>query len=177
MATVIADRQAQTISTPLQPRPWLKWISRALALIGTLDALYLTYSKVANVETACPANATFNCDLVQHSLYSQLGGIPIVYLGLGGYVAILVVLFLDGRVPFFTQRGPLLAFGLSLFGFLYSGYLTSIEAFVLHAWCMWCLGSAIIMTTLFVLSVVRTWRRIGMVDDDPELDDMEEIQA
>jgi len=177
MATVVTPPATSTRSKALStasvphPRPWLKWISLVLVIAGLADSIYLTYSHVAGIETVCPAgNPTFNCDLVQHSIYSFLAGIPIVYLGLGGYLALLIVLLLDGRVTFFTERGALIAFGLSLFGFLYSGYLTSIEAFVLHAWCMWCMGSAIAMTFIFGLSAARVWRKIGTV---PDLDDLE----
>ena len=138
-----------------------------MVVIGVLVSGYLTYSKVANVETVCPQVSTgFNCDLVQNSVYSRIAGIPIVFPGLAAYVTILAVLLLEGRIGFLAQRGPLLIFGITLFGFLYSGYLTSVEAFVLHAWCMWCVISAITMTTLFVLSSVRAWRQFSIVDEE-----------
>ena len=49
-------------------------------------------------------------------------------------------------------------FVLTLGGFMFSGYLTSMEAFVLHSWCLWCVGSAITMTLLFIVSSARLWR-------------------
>ena len=173
MANVITQNRAGSLSVEAKPRPWLKWLSLLLALAGTADAVYLTYSHVSGVATVCPEVASaFKCDLVQNSYYSTIAGFPIVFLGLGGYLAILAVLLLDGRVPFFTRRGALLVFGLTLVGFLYSGFLTATEAFTLHAWCMWCLGSAIIMTCLFVLSAARTWRQIGATsDEDDDLED------
>jgi uncharacterized membrane protein len=178
MATVITDNVVATgaNTVAVSPRPWLKWISLALALGGAGITGYLTYSHLTETATACPANATFNCELVQHSIYSELAGIPIAYIGLAGYLAILVVLLLEGRIPFFTQRGSLLVFGFTLFGFLYSGFLTSTEAFVLHAWCLWCLSSAILMTVLFAISAGRAWRKMGMVDDSFD-DELEEGDA
>ena len=176
MSTAVATPDAKNTHGAAQSRPLLKWVSLALALIGLADAIYLTYSHVAGVETACPTgSAIFNCDLVQHSIYSTLAGIPIVFPGLLGYIAVVAVLLLDGRIPFFTQRGPLLAFGLTLIGFLFSGYLTAIEAFVLFAWCMWCMISATVMTILFVLSAVRVWRHIGMVSEDDEELEVESV--
>lgn len=155
------------VSTTVAPRRnWLKWLSVAIGTIGLLDTIYLTYSKLADSATVCPANGTFNCELVQHSIYSQIAGIPIVYIGLAGYLGIMAVLLLDGRVSFFTQRGALIVFGMALFGFLYSLYLTSIEAFVLHAWCMWCLLSATAMTALFLLSAMRVWHQFTAVTFD-----------
>ena len=159
-------------------RAWLKWITLMLVIIGTLDTVYLTYSHVSGFATVCPeVSSAFKCDLVQNSIYSTLAGIPIAYLGLLGYLALLVTLLLEGRIGFFTRRGPLIAFGFSLMGFLFSGYLTSIEAFVLHAWCLWCLGSAILMTGIFVLSAIRAWRSIGADLDDSDFADEGDIAA
>ena len=177
MATAITDNVAgvSTIATSTKPRPWLRLFSLALTLVGVGITGYLTYSHLAETQTACPANATFNCELVQHSIYSELAGIPIAYIGLAGYLAILAVLLLEGRLPFLTQRGPLVIFGFTLFGFLYSGFLTSTEAFILHAWCLWCLSSAILMTVLFATSAVRAWRTIGTIPED--LYDEEDVET
>jgi uncharacterized membrane protein len=43
--------------------------------------------------------------------------------------------------------GFLVAFG----GALFSAYLTSLEAWVINAWCIYCITSAILMATLFLL--------------------------
>jgi protein-disulfide isomerase/rhodanese-related sulfurtransferase len=43
--------------------------------------------------------------------------------------------------------------GISCAGFLFSIYLTSLEAFVIHAWCAWCVVSALLVTGIFVLSL------------------------
>jgi len=180
MATVVTPAPIDSIAaldgeTPIAHRPWLKWITLALVIVGTLDTVYLAYSHAFGVATVCPqVSSAFKCDLVQNSIYSTLAGIPIAYLGLFGYAAMLITLLLDGRVAFFTRRGALIVFGLSLFGFLYSGYLTLIEAFVLQAWCAWCLGSAALMTGIFSLSAVRAWRMVGMgalLDDEDLMDE------
>jgi len=36
-------------------------------------------------------------------------------------------------------------------GIVFSAYLTYLEAFVIHAWCQWCVISAIIMAVSFLL--------------------------
>jgi len=150
------------------PRDWLRWASILLALIGTFIAGYIVYTDILQEEVACPANGVFNCSLVQHSVYAKLGPVPVAYLGLGGYLLVLAVLLLEIRVPFLAERGKAIVFGLTLFGVLFSGYLTAVEAFILHAWCVWCLGSAITMTVLFIVSVVRLWRDFGMVQEEDE---------
>jgi len=55
---------------------------------------------------------------------------------------------------------------MTFFGFLYSAFLTSTEAFTLHKWCLWCMGSATAMTALFIVSSVRAWRQFSAVPDD-----------
>ena len=46
----------------------------------------------------------------------------------------------------------MLSFGIILFGFLYSAYLTYLELFVIKAICPWCVASAILMTVLLFIS-------------------------
>ncbi len=167
--TTLATENSESAIPTRPPRAWLKWLSLLVATLGLFDATYLCYVKLTEGSAACPANTTFDCDFVQHSYYSQIAGLPIVYLGFVGYVSILAVLLLDGRIPFFTERGRLILFALTLFGFLYSLFLTSIEAFVLHKWCLWCMGSATAMTLLFVMSAVRAWRQFSAIDELDEL--------
>ena len=45
---------------------------------------------------------------------------------------------------------------LTVFGTLFSIYLTLLELFVIHAICAWCLTSAVVMTILMVLIVRST---------------------
>ncbi len=167
MATT-ADSTSTALAGVPATRDWLRWISVALALVGVLISGYLVWSEVTNVATICPQTGGFNCDLVQNSIYSKVGPIPVAVLGLAGYLAILVCLLLETRVPLPVERGRLIIFGLTLIGFLFSLYLTAMEAFVLHAWCVWCVGSAITMTLLFVLSFVRLWREISQVEAEGE---------
>jgi uncharacterized membrane protein len=49
----------------------------------------------------------------------------------------------------------------SFVGFAYSAYLTYLEAFVIHAWCQWCVISAILMTIIFLASIPEARRLRG----------------
>jgi len=42
-------------------------------------------------------------------------------------------------------------------GLLFTAWLNDLEAFVIHAWCEWCLGSAAMVAVLFVLAALD-WR-------------------
>jgi uncharacterized membrane protein len=45
-------------------------------------------------------------------------------------------------------------YALAAVGTAFSLYLTAIEAFVLHAYCSWCLLSAVLMTAVCVVATV-----------------------
>jgi uncharacterized membrane protein len=159
---------AATFSPTRTTRDWLKVASIILTCIGIFIAGYVVVTEILNIETICPKTSTISCDVVQHSVYSKVGPIPVAFLGLGGYVLILLVLLLETHIPFLAARGKMIVFGLTLFGVLFSGYLTSIEAFVLHTWCLWCVASAITMTLLFIVSFARLWRSMSVVPLDDE---------
>src|SRR5438874_7818609 len=58
-----------------------------------------------------------------------------------------------------VERGIQFAtLGVAGLGFLISLYLTGLEAFVLHAWCAWCVVSALTVTAIFPLAVLEVLR-------------------
>jgi uncharacterized membrane protein len=128
------------------------WLMRLLALAGTGVSAYLTYAHLTDQSVAC--GGSHACDTVQQSVYSEVAGIPIALLGLAAYAVLLVLTLLPGRIPDSLDTYiPLATFGISLIGVLYSAYLTYLELFVIRAICRWCLGSAIIITVFFLLSL------------------------
>lgn len=122
----------------------------AVAVVGTAIAAYLTYIHYAGIEPICAASG--GCEKVQSSEYADLAGIPVALLGLIGYVAILVAAWLPGDGP------RLVAASLALGGFAFSLYLTYLELFEIDAICQWCVGSAVVMTVLAVLTTLRVAR-------------------
>ncbi|MEK7440567.1 MAG: vitamin K epoxide reductase family protein, partial [Chloroflexota bacterium] len=99
-----------------------------------------------------------DCESVNSSIYSQINGVPIALLGAGAYILILLFLFLESRDDFLGDWSPLIVFGLSLTGTLYSIYLTYIEIAVLKAICPYCVLSAVAVLIIFVISIVRLRR-------------------
>lgn len=93
----------------------LRWASLVLALLGLIDAAYLTYVKLANTSAAC-ANIG-DCDAVNNSIYSEILGIPIALLGGGAYLLIALLILLEDRGDYFRANSPIFVFGLSLVGF------------------------------------------------------------
>jgi uncharacterized membrane protein len=131
---------------------WRGWLMRLLSLAGMGVSGYLTWTHLANASVACGTSQS--CDIVQESVYSTIGGIPVALLGLLAYVALLALSLLRGHSPeSLDEYIPLAIFGVSLIGVLYSAYLTYLELFVIYAVCRWCVSSAIIMTLIFILSL------------------------
>ncbi|HUZ47131.1 MAG TPA: thioredoxin domain-containing protein [Terriglobia bacterium] len=130
-----------------------KSISLALSLVGLFVSLYLLWVYTSpSSPMVCFGGG---CDVARASSYSHLLGIPLPVFGIVMYAFLLLLLFIHALLPVSAARWTeyavvLVAGG----GFLSSLYLTGVEAFVLHAWCEWCVTSALAVTGVFVLSLV-----------------------
>ncbi len=127
--------------------------SIVLGVVGLVDAIYLTWIKLANAAASCAGIG--DCETVNNSRYAAVGGVPVALIGAVGYLLILFLLLLDrpGGNPKEAVRFAL--FGVTLAGTVYSAYLTYLEFFVLQAVCPFCVVSALVMVGLFVLSLIR----------------------
>ena len=136
---------------------WLYRSSLVLAALGMLVSIYMTVYKLTENPNMCLGNG--GCSVVNSSKYAEVYGIPVAVVGIGGYLAILLLLLLEPRVPFLASNGPMIVFGLALIGFLFTVYLIYVELALIHALCPFCVTSQITMTILFVLSVIRLVRQ------------------
>jgi uncharacterized membrane protein len=125
-----------------------------LAGLGLAVSLYLTLVHYSNVPLVC-LEGTSGCEEVNRSIYSQVLGVPVALLGGLTYLVMLVALWAESQQIIKLEESVLLMFGLSLAGALYSLYLTYVELFVLGSVCSWCVISALAITAIFVLSVIR----------------------
>jgi uncharacterized membrane protein len=129
-------------------------VAATLALAGFFVALYLWLWKLGIVGSlVCGPGGS--CEYVQSSPQSAIFGLPVALYGVVGYLALFVTGLVGVQPRWAERREPTVLLAvLSGLGMLFSGYLTYLEAAVLHAWCRWCLGSAGIITAIFVTSVV-----------------------
>lgn len=120
-----------------------------LSLLGLSIAGYLLISYSGSRPVLC-----FNtgCETVRNSSYSNLFGLPVPLFGVLGYSAIALICIMSvlRKFPLGHIKKLLLFFG--IFGFVLSAYFTYLEAFVIRAWCLWCVISAVIMTAIFLLT-------------------------
>lgn len=122
-----------------------------LAFIGMVDALYLSIKRNAG---PVPCHITRGCEDVLTSKYSELAGIPLSWFGLAFYITV----FSLAVVTFFEESKGLSVtalrtiFYLSGVGLIISAMLVGIQAFILKAFCEYCLLSAALVLTIFLTS-------------------------
>ncbi|PJA45221.1 hypothetical protein CO174_04300 [Candidatus Uhrbacteria bacterium CG_4_9_14_3_um_filter_50_9] len=127
------------------------WIG-GFALIGTLLSIYALLHKYGFATGAvCNINDTFSCDIVNQSSYSFIFGIPVSLLGVVAYGFMLLAAVLKLRNMNDIQITQFLLVA-SIGGLLFSFYLTSIEAFVLYAWCLICIGQQLAIIGIAALT-------------------------
>jgi uncharacterized membrane protein len=122
-----------------------------VAFIGMIDTFYLSMKRNAG---PIPCHITHGCSDVLTSKYSEVAGIPLSWLGLAFYLTVLslAVFHIFGESE---QRSALplkLIFYLSGVGLIVSALLVGIQAFVLKAYCEYCLLSAGLVLTIFLLT-------------------------
>ncbi len=121
----------------------------ALVGIGLSSASLVAHYKKSPTEY-CDLGDNFNCDLVNRSPYSEIVHVPVAAIGLAGYVFLIVMAWL-------AQKRRAAAWAMlvaSVAGLVFALRLTYIEAYVLDAWCILCLGSQAAIFLITVLSGV-----------------------
>jgi uncharacterized membrane protein len=132
------------------------WLIPLLSVVGLGVSIYLAYVEVSQVEAVC--GPVGHCNIVQASPYASILGIPIAILGLLNYLAI-IILWAGQRLEPLANLSVLGLLALTIFGTLFSIYLTLLEILVIEAVCMWCLSSAVITTLLMLLVVIPVTSR------------------
>jgi uncharacterized membrane protein len=123
-----------------------------LSFVGMFDALYLSLKRNAG---AIPCHVTRGCTDVLTSRYSELMGIPLSVYGLFFYVAVFSLAIFE-----ISGAGKTLhwVFWPAAAGVAISAILVGIQAFALNAYCEYCLLSAILVVSIFLLSP-HPWSR------------------
>jgi uncharacterized membrane protein len=126
----------------------------ALALIGLLIAVYLTLYKVGVIgQLACTIGS---CETVNTSRWATFLGLPVAAWGIVFYVVALALALASLQERFEESRalvGAIVAW--CGWGVLFSGWLTYLELFVIHAICIWCVTSAVVVAVMFVVSLIE----------------------
>jgi uncharacterized membrane protein len=133
-------------------------IVAALALAGIFISLYLTLYKIGVIgELSCSIGS---CETVNTSKWSRFLGLPVAAWGLLFYLDVFVVALVGTMQRF--EFEPAISFvlvGEAAVGVLFSAWLTYLELGVIHAICIWCVTSAVIVT-LILLTAVADLREV-----------------
>ena len=133
-----------------------RMIIAALALAGVALATYLAMYKLGYIGTlACTIGS---CETVNLSRWATFLGIPVAVWGLGFYVMLFAVA-LAGTMERFAEATWVshVLLVLTGWGVAFSAWLTYLELYVIHAICMFCVMSAILITVTFLVAV-QEWR-------------------
>jgi uncharacterized membrane protein len=124
-----------------------------LALAGLADSLYLTWYHYDPAVRVCIA--TGGCETVNASRFATLGSVPVAVIGVAGYLFIFATLAVRRWGPL-GLRGLAgqATYALAAAGTAFSIYLTAVEAFILRAYCTWCLVSAGLVTAVCIIATV-----------------------
>jgi len=147
-----SDRKNQRMKQPASKdllRDGPNWPLFVLALLGTALSAYLTFTAWQGKLVAfCTEGA--GCDVVLNSRWSTLLGMPTSFWGFLTYALLAAVAW--NRYADTQWRW---AWVISLFGLLFSLYLTSISFFELKAACPYCLTSLGIMAVIFLMTTLQ----------------------
>jgi uncharacterized membrane protein len=128
-----------------------------LSLVGILIALYLTLYKIGIIgNLSCTIGS---CETVNTSRWATFLGLPVAAWGLAAYVA-LFALSLAGTSDRYAGSPAIswLLVGIAGWSVLFSSWLTYLELFVIHAICIWCVTSAVLLVGILVAAVVDLTR-------------------
>ena len=133
-------------SAPIPSQPRLHVLAALLAVAGLADSIYLTVTHLTGENVTCIASS--GCSEVLSSAYASVGQIPLGAFGAIGYflafsLAVLAA-FGYSRARTFLRILVVVMLATTL-------WLLYVQAFVLHAFCDFCLLSAALTLSLSVL--------------------------
>lgn len=124
-------------------------IAALLALVGLADATYLTASHLAGETVTCIGVA--GCSDVLSSSYAKVGPVPLAAFGVLAYLVAFSAAICAGFGMARAHTLLLVAVGAM---FLATLWLLYVQAFVLHAFCSYCLLSAALTFALAGIAIV-----------------------
>jgi vitamin-K-epoxide reductase (warfarin-sensitive) len=122
----------------------MRYVVMIAALIGSMVATLALRVHYSTATEVCSINEKWDCGIVNHSPYAVLGPVPVAAIGIVGYLA-LAALALGGWRK--------LVLGAAVAGLGFSLYLTHIEKDVLMVWCVYCVCSLAIISSITLLSL------------------------
>jgi uncharacterized membrane protein len=134
----------------------LMTVVAVLAICGiVISSISLQHHYATSKTPYCDIGEVFNCDIVNRSEYSSIMGIPVALIGMLGYAA------LAGLATVYRSRfeTPMMLFGGAVAGLVFALWLTYVEARILGVYCILCLSSLALITTISLLTLIIWLKR------------------
>lgn len=121
-----------------------------LGAVGFSDATYLTVKHFLG--TTVPCSILHGCEQVLTSKYSSIFGIPVALFGSLYYLTILILaaIYIETKNTLFLKIAAIL----TCFGFAASLGFVYLQIFVIKSICLYCMGSAVTSTLLFIAGML-----------------------
>jgi uncharacterized membrane protein len=136
--------------------PYPRMAAAILSLLGLLDAAYLALERVTGGPIACPVGG--GCETVQSSAYALLFGVPVAFIGVVGYAALLIVALLSLQI---SDPGGIsldvLLLALASIALLAGIYFMYLQVAMIGAICFWCAMAALLDLLIWLAALVN-WR-------------------
>ncbi|HZE14143.1 MAG TPA: vitamin K epoxide reductase family protein [Chthoniobacterales bacterium] len=140
--------KADQRNAPSRGRMILYSIAALFCLFGLADATYLTILALTGETAAC--GAQIGCQEVLGSVYSKVAGIPVASFGVAGYFTAFTCAIFAAFDYARARKFFVIVVGVL---FVSTLWLLYVQAFLLHAFCRYCLFSAAICFLLMGLVV------------------------
>jgi uncharacterized membrane protein len=119
------------------------WVLVGAAFLGLIDSAYLGINSLQGFVVPC--GVTGGCEEVLNSSYSHLLGLSISWFGFCFYGLVAASALLS---VFGFPRSLRVSMAASVLAFIVTLYLLYVQAFVLKAFCQYCLLSALLVTLI-----------------------------
>jgi uncharacterized membrane protein len=138
----------------------MRFLIAVLALAGLFDSVLALRIHNQDPATAAPCAVTagFDCGAVNHGRYAEFPPpsfdeapdskklhIPVAVFGIVGY-GLIALAALANRLWITLQ--------LTEIGFAFAAFLTYLEAYVIEKWCIYCLWSMAIISTILLCTII-----------------------
>ena len=146
-----ADLDQSTSSSSIAKLPAL---AAVVALVGVADAVYLTVHHLTAEPVPC--GITGGCETVLTSSYAEIAGIPLAAFGAAAYFAAFSLALLAA----FGNRMTWMMFGVQVVLMAaFTSWLLYLQAYVIGAFCQFCLVSAATTFTMLGIFIASRFTR------------------
>ncbi|NOT48287.1 MAG: vitamin K epoxide reductase family protein [Acidobacteria bacterium] len=136
--------------------PKLPLAAAVVAVAGLVDSIYLTIHHLTAEPVPC--SIISGCETVLTSPYAEVAGVPLAAFGAAAYF----IAFSLALLAVYGNRTAWMLFGLLAVGMAgFTAWLLYLQAYVIKAFCQFCLLSAITSVILFLIAVASRFRLRG----------------